>query len=433
MSTKPLFVPLLDNGASDIKKRFMISFDYAFHDRNILRPLPEFSGSHPDRGMNQVANAFLRSECDWWVNIDADIIFSRQDVDHLLSHIGPDGTIGPTGTVFINGIYPKKQEDTPPCLCTFGDVPEPDVNGVAVVRRTGRGFTLMHRSLLERMKEENGGPALRLHHHDGGPTGPVFTGWNFYQSGPVTGEFSAFGDQRDAQGPRREWISEDWMFCERARAIAVPTLVDTRIALGHEGGKIYRFAPDQVTRFDSDIKTWRDIHGWFDYEDFYRFLVSQIPTGGRFVEVGCWLGRSLAAFATFAREAGKIIELHAVDTFTGAPANTAQATILAAHGGSTARAFRANLAALGIEAIIHEADSLTAAKRNFSPRSIAAVFIDGDHRYEAVRADIQAWIGKVIPGGIIAGHDIDEPGVAQAVAEMFANYNKAGRCWWVRL
>ena len=33
------------------------------------------------------------------------------------------------------------------------------------------------------------------------------------------------------------------------------------------------------------------------------------------------------------------------------------------------------------------------------------VFIDADHRYHAVRADIRAWINKVRPGGILAGHD----------------------------
>ncbi len=33
------------------------------------------------------------------------------------------------------------------------------------------------------------------------------------------------------------------------------------------------------------------------------------------------------------------------------------------------------------------------------------VYIDGDHRYNAVKADIEAWLPKVRPGGTIAGHD----------------------------
>jgi hypothetical protein len=38
-------------------------------------------------------------------------------------------------------------------------------------------------------------------------------------------------------------------------------------------------------------------------------------------------------------------------------------------------------------------------------RSLAFVFLDGDHEESAVLRDIQAWQPKVAPGGIIAGHD----------------------------
>jgi hypothetical protein len=38
-------------------------------------------------------------------------------------------------------------------------------------------------------------------------------------------------------------------------------------------------------------------------------------------------------------------------------------------------------------------------------RSVHGIFIDGDHSYEAVRADLAAWEPKLISGGILAGHD----------------------------
>lgn len=49
-------------------------------------------------------------------------------------------------------------------------------------------------------------------------------------------------------------------------------------------------------------------------------------------------------------------------------------------------------------------DSLEAAAR-LSDESLDWVYIDADHSYEAVRADIAAWYPKIRQGGIIAGHD----------------------------
>lgn len=37
--------------------------------------------------------------------------------------------------------------------------------------------------------------------------------------------------------------------------------------------------------------------------------------------------------------------------------------------------------------------------------SLDFCYLDGDHRYEAIREDIQCWFSKVKPGGFLAGHD----------------------------
>ena len=67
-------------------------------------------------------------------------------------------------------------------------------------------------------------------------------------------------------------------------------------------------------------------------------------------------------------------------------------------------------------------DSISASQQ-FADNSLDFVFIDGSHLYEAVLADINAWLPKVKTGGIIAGHDIDGPeefnGVRKAVEEVF--------------
>lgn len=53
------------------------------------------------------------------------------------------------------------------------------------------------------------------------------------------------------------------------------------------------------------------------------------------------------------------------------------------------------------------------------------VFLDGDHSYEGVKRDIEAWYSKVKPGGWISGHDYDHPEqgeVKKAVLEYFKDH-----------
>ncbi|WP_197231395.1 class I SAM-dependent methyltransferase [Novipirellula artificiosorum] len=65
----------------------------------------------------------------------------------------------------------------------------------------------------------------------------------------------------------------------------------------------------------------------------------------------------------------------------------------------------------------------TKATRCFEDGELDFVFIDGDHSYQSVKADLTAWHPKLRPGGILLGHDYDPerfPGVVNAV-EGFAN------------
>ncbi len=70
--------------------------------------------------------------------------------------------------------------------------------------------------------------------------------------------------------------------------------------------------------------------------------------------------------------------------------------------------------------------------------SLDFIFIDGDHRYDAVAGDIKAWLPKMKLGGLFTGHDYDHPedtwGVTQAVDEAFGDRVQLGDdfVWWVR-
>lgn len=72
--------------------------------------------------------------------------------------------------------------------------------------------------------------------------------------------------------------------------------------------------------------------------------------------------------------------------------------------------------------------------------SLDLVFIDGDHSYKACRSDIEAWLWKVRPGGVLAGHDY-APRYARTVARAVNDFvsrrdlklHLNGENWWVYL
>ncbi len=86
-------------------------------------------------------------------------------------------------------------------------------------------------------------------------------------------------------------------------------------------------------------------------------------------------------------------------------------------------------------------DSLNAVTR-VADESLDFAFIDADHTYKAVKADIHAWWPKIQPDGILCGHDYGYKkdrrgiwGVSKAVNE-FAERLKIevrtgeGHVWW---
>ena len=79
-------------------------------------------------------------------------------------------------------------------------------------------------------------------------------------------------------------------------------------------------------------------------------------------------------------------------------------------------------------------DSVSASKR-FEDGSLDLVFIDADHSYKGVKSDLEAWGPKVRPGGVLAGHDYEQPdfpGVKQAVDEFCKPNTGAEWVWWTR-
>ena len=176
----------------------------------------------------------------------------------------------------------------------------------------------------------------------------------------------------------------------------------------------------------------------FRFQDVYDEAVAKAEDGARFVEVGCWLGDSSSYMAKAIKDSGKNIEFWCVDTWKGSEGVLWMQPFLNAADGDMYPMWDKRMRNDGVRpwAIPFQQPSVEAATR-FKDESLDFVFIDGDHRYDEVRADIAAWLPKLKPGGLLAGDDYDQdshPGVWRAVREKFGNETESrGRSWLHRI
>lgn len=169
----------------------------------------------------------------------------------------------------------------------------------------------------------------------------------------------------------------------------------------------------------------QDDMGSFPERGYLFQLASDLPPGARVVEVGSWMGASTCFIAGGLK--GEGAKIYAIDNFQGLSTCGEDATWYRRHfqrlgTNSTLAIFQANFAALGFssrsEPVI--SDSLAAAQKLSALQgTIDFIFIDGDHSYDACRADIEAWTPMVKRGGVIAFHDFGSraDGVTRAIFE----------------
>jgi alkanesulfonate monooxygenase SsuD/methylene tetrahydromethanopterin reductase-like flavin-dependent oxidoreductase (luciferase family) len=136
------------------------------------------------------------------------------------------------------------------------------------------------------------------------------------------------------------------------------------------------------------------------------------------VEVGCYVGDSTEIWAQNCKE------IHAVDPWLNGYDDTDPSSYNIPM--KTIEAQFDELLPQYPNIIKHKMKSVDAAAL-FDDESLDFVYIDGDHRYEAVKDDIDAWLPKVKKGLIIAGHDYQHkwaPGVKPAVLEKLGSIDR---------
>lgn len=188
----------------------MIQLGQDYRDR--LGPFVRIKGSGLLSKMrNRVVAAFLdNTKSDWLLLIDTDEQLTSQAFDLLIQAAHDKERPVVSGLVFAafdahKHLYPK------PLPAIFQDSPEGflplykyDKNSLFEIDACGTGCMLIHRSVLEKMREEadpNQGKD-----------------WCWFWDGPIDGN----------------WISEDLLFSRRIRQLGFPIYVHTGAVLPHQ-------------------------------------------------------------------------------------------------------------------------------------------------------------------------------------------------------
>jgi predicted O-methyltransferase YrrM len=148
------------------------------------------------------------------------------------------------------------------------------------------------------------------------------------------------------------------------------------------------------------------------------YTAAQTVRDGCIVEIGSHLGRSTAALALGTR-AGFYVPVYAIDpheNFRG---------ILASNfnfGPSDRTRFMQNMLQVEVTEIVRLVNLSSEYITASWPDAVALLWIDGDHRYKAVKRDVTCWFPHLRPDATIIFHDATNPqiGPLHVIEELLA-------------
>ena len=169
--------------------------------------------------------------------------------------------------------------------------------------------------------------------------------------------------------------------------------------------------------------------GWFADHDVqtYREFVSNIPDGGKMLEIGNWKGKSICSVADLIIK--KHLQVFTIDTFEGTDSTELERiTHKEAKEKDLHQIYKQNLERFGLTSYV---TPLVGYSNDFpdifKDKSLDFIFIDGNHAEEQVRQDIENYYPKIKPHGVISGHDIGWPSVLSAVRSKFGEQFKTNK------
>lgn len=150
---------------------------------------------------------------------------------------------------------------------------------------------------------------------------------------------------------------------------------------------------------------YEKVHGWFDWENLYKSMVEKYRHNGRFVEIGCYKGKSSTYLAELIMEMDANIHVDFIDPWSHE--NVWSELDKGRSIEDIYQEFLTNLFAVTKRdsrfKVIRNRSQLEAI--NYSDQSLDFVYVDGDHDPEQMAEDVLLFLPKIKIGGTIAGHD----------------------------
>lgn len=194
-----------------------------------------------------------------------------------------------------------------------------------------------------------------------------------------------------------------------------------------------------IEDIDQAVDAALQIQGWKTRDELV-WMAQNARRSKMVLDVGCWRGRTTKLMSSVMRGYGQVIAVdHLQAPYTG---ETARNEIIQREGQlRIITDFMGNLYEElhggKVYGIFLDGDEARKAVASFLGGSkVDFAWIDGDHDYKDVVADIQAYRPLMAPGSVFAGHDYEPafPGVVQAVNDLCPDFERGpGTAWFCRI
>ena len=170
-----------------------------------------------------------------------------------------------------------------------------------------------------------------------------------------------------------------------------------------------------MTLTDAELEVARRVKGFMPDDEGLALHEAGLAAGpvGPLLEIGSYCGKSAVYLGTAARAAGTVlvtIDHHRGSEETQAGWEHHDPEVVDPRTGrmDTLPFLRRTLEDAGLDDVVIAVvgDSPTVARHWGTP--LGLLFIDGGHALDVAIADYEAWTGLVLPGGLLAIHDVFE-------------------------